>query len=106
MGDILSCAIGYIVGTLFAAVELWWLSIVWVVISEVSLNLFSPLLTISVIIKIICILYMRDSLLLAVVTLLVHSERLRQWQCAKIPKTADRYLFSRLCWWSARPKTC
>ena len=49
---------------------------------------------------------MRDSLLLAVVTLLVHSERLRQWQCAKIPKTADRYLFSRLCWWSARPKTC
>ena len=36
LGDILSCAIGYIVGTLFAAVELWWLSLVWVVISEVS----------------------------------------------------------------------
>merc|ERR1711953_1477616 len=49
LGDILSCAIGYIVGTLFAAVELWWLSLVWVVISEI-----------------ICILYMRDSLVLAV----------------------------------------
>ena len=35
LGDVVSCALGYIVGTVFLAVELWWLSLVWIVISEV-----------------------------------------------------------------------
>ena len=36
VGDVLSCAVGYILGTLFLAVELWWLSIVWILVSEVG----------------------------------------------------------------------
>ena len=36
LGDVLSCALGYILGTLFLAVELWWLSIVWILVSEVG----------------------------------------------------------------------
>ena len=31
----MSCGLGYLLGTLFAAVEFWWLSIVWAVLSEV-----------------------------------------------------------------------
>ena len=51
---------------------------------------------------------MRDSLVLAIITVLVHSEKLRQWQCAKIPKTESKYFFSRLCgaWWTYKTKTC
>merc|ERR1711892_794635 len=58
-GDIFSCAVGYIIGTFFVAIELWWLSLVWVVLSEV-----------------VCIWYMRDSLLMTILTLLVHSDLL------------------------------
>merc|ERR1712184_144729 len=89
LGDVLSCAVGYILGTVFLAIELWWLSIVWIVVSEL-----------------VCILYMRDSLVLAILTTLVPVQRLRQWQCSKIPKADSKYFFSRLCWWSARPKSC
>jgi len=89
LGDVLSCALGYIIGTVFLAVELWWLSIVWIVVSEI-----------------VCILYMRDSLVLAILTTLVHSQKLREWQCAKIPKAEAKYFFSRLCWWTYRAKTC
>merc|ERR1712079_915382 len=89
VGDVLSCAVGYILGTVFLAVELWWLSIVWILVSEV-----------------VCILYMRDSLVLAILTTLVPIQRLRSWQCAKIPKEESKYFFSRLCWWSARAKAC
>ena len=32
----MSCAVGYILGTVFLAIELWWLSIVWIVVSEVN----------------------------------------------------------------------
>ena len=32
----MSCGLGYLLGTLFAAVEFWWLSIVWAVLSEVA----------------------------------------------------------------------
>ena len=35
-GDLFSCAFGYVLGTFFAALELWWLSLVVIVISEVS----------------------------------------------------------------------
>merc|ERR1711931_253752 len=51
LGDLVSCALGYILGTVFAAVELWWLSIVFVLLIEVGL-----------------VLYMRDSLVLMAVT--------------------------------------
>ena len=36
LGDLVSCALGYVLGTVFAALDFWWLSIVWVLISEVS----------------------------------------------------------------------
>ena len=58
LGDLLSCGGGYLLGTLFAALELWWLSLVWLVLSELA-----------------CILYMRDSLLLNILSLVVHSDK-------------------------------
>ena len=36
LGDLFSCGLGYVLGTLFAALELWWISLVWVVVSEVQ----------------------------------------------------------------------
>ena len=39
LGDLFSCGLGYIIGTVFLAVELWWLSLVWILISEVISNL-------------------------------------------------------------------
>merc|ERR1739838_304194 len=80
IGDLISCGLGYVLGTVFAAVELWWLSIVWALLSEV-----------------ICILYMRDSPLMTIITLLVHSDRIRNWQLAKLPKSENQeYFISRL----------
>ena len=35
IGDIFSVGLGYILGTVFLAVELWWLSIVFVLLIEV-----------------------------------------------------------------------
>jgi len=88
-GDIFSCALGYIIGTVFVAIELWWLSLVWVVVSEV-----------------VCIWYMRDSLLMTVLTLLVHSEKLKTWQCCRIPKdNTQGYFISRLSWFTKK-KAC
>ena len=37
IGDIFSVGLGYILGTVFLAVEMWWLSLVWAALSEVSL---------------------------------------------------------------------
>ena len=36
IGDIFSVGLGYILGTVFLAVDLWWLSIVWTAVSEVT----------------------------------------------------------------------
>lgn len=36
IGDVFSCGLGYVLGTVFLAFELWWLSIVWALVSEVS----------------------------------------------------------------------
>merc|ERR1712142_1247251 len=68
LGDLLSCGGGYLLGTLFAPLELWWLSLVWLVLSELA-----------------CILYMRDSLLLNILSLVVHSDKLVSWQLARVP---------------------
>ena len=38
LGDLFSCGLGYILGTLFAALEVWWLSLVWILVSEVEYN--------------------------------------------------------------------
>ena len=47
--------------------------------------------------QVICILYMRDSLLMTIITLLVHSDRIRNWQLAKLPKSENQeYFISRL----------
>jgi len=85
LGDLVSCALGYVLGTVFAAVEFWWISLIWIVASEV-----------------LCIVYMRDSLVLNLTTLLVHNDKLRQWQLAKVPQGETQGLFARL--W--RPKQC
>jgi len=76
IGDVFSCGLGYVLGTVFLAFELWWLSIVWALVSEV-----------------VCILYMRDSLLMTLTTILVHSDKLRTWQLAKLPKCEPRGWF-------------
>ena len=107
MGDVLSCAIGYILGTVFLAVELWWLSLVWIVVSEVITITRSMTTYMFPMLQVVCLLYMRDSLLLAILTTLVHSQRLRQWQCAKIPQAKGNYFLSRLSWLSSyRTKAC
>ena len=36
LGDLVSCALGYVLGTVFAAVEFWWISLIWIVASEVN----------------------------------------------------------------------
>ena len=42
-------------------------------------------------------LYMRDSLLMTVTTILVHSDKLKTWQLAKLPKCeAQGWFISRL----------
>jgi len=73
IGDVFSCGLGYILGTVFLAVELWWLSVVWALVSEV-----------------ICILYMRDSLVMTLTTILVHSDKLKTWQSAKLPSARPK----------------
>merc|ERR1712106_838629 len=80
LGDLTSCGFGFVLGTLFAALDLWWISLVWIVSSEG-----------------LCILYMRDSLILNMVTLLVHSKKLMQWQICKVPDTDSQHFISRLC---------
>ena len=107
LGDVLSCAVGYILGTVFLAVELWWLSLVWIVVSEVITISRSMTTYMFPMLQVVCLLYMRDSLLLAILTTLVHSQRLRQWQCAKIPQAKGNYFLSRLSWLSSyRTKAC
>lgn len=73
LGDLVSCALGYILGTVFAAVELWWLSLVVVLLVELGL-----------------VLYMRDSLVLMIVTFVIRSEKIRNWQLCKIPEAAGQ----------------
>ena len=89
LGDVLSCALGYILGTLFLALDLWWLSLVWVAVSEVTkfheISL-AALVTIDPLIagQVACLAYMRDSLVTALAAVLVHSDRLKSWQVAKL----------------------
>ena len=52
--------------------------------------------------KVVCILYMRDSLLMTLTTILVHSDKLRTWQLAKLPKCEHRgwYVSRLLAYWT------
>ena len=48
-------------------------------------------------VQVICILYMRDSLLMTIITLLIHSDKLKNWQLAKLPKSENQeYFITRL----------
>ena len=38
VGDIISMVVGYTIGTMFFQVGVWWLSIVWILASEVNLR--------------------------------------------------------------------
>ena len=49
-----------------------------------------PKMITNILLKVVCILYMRDSLLMTVTTILVHSDKLRTWQLAKMPKCEPR----------------
>ena len=80
---------GYILGTVFAAVELWWLSIVLVLLIEVGHHhhhqrcthivvLVLLVVTIGVLHQVGLVLYMRDSLVLMAVTFVVRSEKVRK----------------------------
>ena len=47
--------------------------------------------------QVICVLYMRDSLLMSITTILVHSDKLKTWQLAKLPKCETQgWFISRL----------
>ena len=45
---------------------------------------------------------MRDSLLLNMVTLLVHNEKLMHWQFCKVPATDSQYFITKL--WKTDPR--
>ena len=49
IGDVFSCGLGYILGTIFLAFELWWLSIVWAIVSEVSITVILSIFTITIV---------------------------------------------------------
>ena len=49
IGDVFSCGLGYILGTIFLAFELWWLSIVWAIVSEVSIIVILSIFTITIV---------------------------------------------------------
>ena len=53
--------------------------------------------------QVICVLYMRDSLLMTITTILVHSDKLKTWQLAKLPKceAPKGWFISRLFSYSA-----
>merc|ERR1712059_124782 len=87
-GEYLGDSIQNIAGAFLAALELWWISLVVIIISEVA-----------------CIIYMRDSLLLTVITLFVHSEKLKQWQLCKLPEVA-KTAPSMWSLWRTTKKTC
>merc|ERR1712130_501941 len=89
LGDLVSCALGYILGTVFAAVELWWLSIVLVLLIEVGL-----------------VLYMRDSLVLMALTFVVRSEKIRNWQICKIPEAAGQKSWKQWMFSSTAKRNC
>merc|ERR1712215_565275 len=72
LGDLLSCAAGYALGTVFQQTGVWWASLVWVAVSEVG-----------------CTLYMRDSLALTIFALTVRSEALMSWQAEGLPQEKE-----------------
>ena len=68
IGDLVSCAGGFILAASLQMAEIGWVSFVWVLISEIA-----------------CILYMRDSWGLIVFNLAYRSEALLAWQVKRIP---------------------
>ena len=68
IGDLVSCAGGFILAASLQMAEMGWVSFVWVVISEIA-----------------CILYMRDSWGLIIFNLAYKSEALLAWQEEGIP---------------------
>ena len=69
LGDMLSCAAGYALATVFHLAGVWWASLVWIVVSEV-----------------VCVLYMRASLAIMMFALIFKNEALIAWQAEGIPK--------------------
>ena len=68
VGAIICCFIGYFFSSFFLAIGVWWLSIVWIVVSEVG-----------------CLIYMRDNLFLFVLMMVYPVDTIKQWQEEAIP---------------------
>ena len=69
IGDLLSCAGGFILAAILQKAGMGWVSFVWLVVSEV-----------------VCIFYMRDSWGLIIFNLAYKSEALLAWQAEGIPR--------------------
>lgn len=68
LGDLLACTFGYLISWMFQEMGVWWVSLIWLLVSEVG-----------------CLLYMRDCLILTFFTLvvpeaLVPKANIMQWQ--------------------------
>ena len=70
LGDLTACTVGYLASWWFRQLGVWWLSMVWLLVSEVG-----------------CLLYMRDCLILTFFTLVVPDgfawipkEKIMRWQ--------------------------
>ena len=71
VGAIICCFIGYSFSSLFLAIGAWWLSIAWIMASEIG-----------------CLVYMRDNLTLIIIMTIFPIEKITQWQQEIIPKAA------------------
>ena len=78
-GDLSYCALGYFLGAVFLSLEMCWLSVAWIILSEV-LFCIPQLPCFILCVQVVCILYLRDSLTLTIITLIFHPEKLIRWQ--------------------------
>ena len=68
IGSIICCFVGYIFSSIFLNTGVWWLSIVWIVFSEVG-----------------CLVYMRDSLFFFIMMMVFQVDSIKRWQEEIIP---------------------
>ena len=71
-GDIVSCMSGYCICVICVDLGVWWVPIVWAVVSECLLAFF-----------------IRDGLLLAIIQLFFHVESIKKWQMGNLPERSS-----------------
>ena len=72
VGAIICCFVGYIFSCIFLNIGVWWLSIVWIVTSEVG-----------------CLVYMRDNLFMFVMMMVYQVDSIKRWQEEIIPAKVE-----------------